>query len=70
MQQTLNDGWTAEPHRRPATLVYCPQCDDHVLRSRVNTHPHDIRLPTPRKDRREGTVQMHLVTLERVMRDA
>lgn len=44
-QQTL-DGREAAAIRladcRPDTLVYCPDCQEHILRSERATHEHDL----------------------------
>ena len=45
MQQTLTGGEAFADRQRPRTLVYCPQCDDTVLRSRTDDHRHELHAP-------------------------
>jgi len=40
-QQTLTGG-EADDRQRPATLLYCDECDETVLRSERFDHPHDL----------------------------
>jgi len=41
IQQTLS-GKTADDRHRPATLLYCDECEDVILRSRRFDHRHDL----------------------------
>lgn len=48
-QQTLT-GETAESRDRPKTMLYCPECDEWILRSRRFDHPHDLFDPDEQDD--------------------
>lgn len=40
VQQTLTGDTTDAERERPTTLVYCPGCDDRLLRSEFRRHEH------------------------------
>lgn len=51
VQRTL-EGDEAEARVVPETLMWCPECENNVLRSNRDTHPHELQedKPLPQDD--------------------
>ena len=41
-QRTLSGDEIDEERQRPSTLLFCPQCDEWILRSRRYDHDHEL----------------------------
>lgn len=41
-QVTLTGEETDVVRMAPSTMLWCPECEEHVLRSRRDDHPHDL----------------------------
>lgn len=56
-QQTLSGATLDDERERPSTMLFCPTCDEWILRSRQYDHDHEL-FEEPNEDDDNETVEL------------